>query len=202
MKLVIFDLDGVLARTEHIHTFALKEAIAYFAPEATAASYLEAHDGVRTKDKLARLQHDFQLPTDVMVKIDRRKQIVTEQHLRHLHANPAISECLQLLIANGFTLALASNSRKINVDIVLSALTVDHLFTFKVTGDEVLVPKPNPEIFNKVINHFNVTPSEVYIFEDSTAGKAAAVAAGAKVIAVDANELITLRQINDIIRQQ
>lgn len=202
MKLVIFDLDGVLARTEHIHTFALKEAISYFAPEASSAPYLEAHDGVRTKDKLARLQHDFQLADDMMTKIDRRKQIVTEQHLRHLHPNLAVTECLQVLIDNGFTLALASNSRKINVNIVLSALAVDHLFTLKVTGDEVTSPKPNPEIFNKVIKHFNVSPNEVYIFEDSTAGKAAAMAAGAKVIAVDSNELITIRQVNDIVRQQ
>lgn len=198
MKLVIIDLVGVLARTEHIHTFALKEAIAYFAAEAMAAPYLEAHDGIRTKDKLIRLKNDYQLSDELMAKIDRRKQTMSEQHLRHLRPNPTVTLCLQRLVDNGFTLALASNSRKVNVDIVLSAMEVDQFFTLRITGDDVAVPKPNPEIFQRIISHFNVLPNNVYILEDSCAGNTAAHAVGANVIKVDSNELITIKQIEKI----
>lgn len=202
MKLVIFDLDGVLARTEHLHTFAFKEAVAYCAPQASGVNYLDARDGVRTKDKLARLKQEFNLSTETIQQIDRRKQALTEQHLRHIRKNPGIIDCLQKLIDNGHTLALASNSRKTNVDIVITALGIDQFFSLRLTGDDVTMPKPHPEIFTRVINHFNANPNEVFIFEDSEAGRQAGIQAGAKVMEVDPNVLTTMNQIDLVIRLQ
>jgi beta-phosphoglucomutase len=200
MKLVIFDLDGVLARTDHLHTFAFKEAIAYYAPEAAGASYLDARDGIRTKDKLARLKTDYQLSSEIIAKIDRRKQSLAEQHLRHIQPNPVIVACLQKLVDNGCTLALASNSRKSNVDIVINALGLAKFFSLKMTGDDVTHPKPHPEIFDNTIKHFNVTPKEVFILEDSFTGQLAAIASGAQVLEVDPNELITMTHIDRVLK--
>ena len=199
MKLVIFDLDGVLARTEHLHTFAFKEAIAYYAPQASGANYLDARDGVRTKDKLARLQKEFNLTPEIIQGIDRRKQALTEQHLRHIRPNPTIIACLQLLIDNGHTLALASNSRKVNVDIVVNALGLSNMFTLKLTGDDVRNPKPHPEIFMRAMVHFDTQPTNVYIMEDSDAGLTAARATGAHVLQIDPNELVTMTHIEQVL---
>ena len=195
MKLAIFDLDGVLARTDHLHTFAFKEAITHYAPEAASASYLGAHDGVRTKDKLIRLQTDYHLTDELIVKIDKRKQSLTEQHLRHIRPNNIITQCLQTLKAAGWTVALASNSRKKNVDIITDALKIDQYLSLKITGDAVVKPKPHPEIFHHVIEHFNADFNNVFIFEDSAAGIEAAIASGAHVIKVDPNTLVTLDQV-------
>lgn len=199
MKLVIFDLDGVLARTEHLHTFALKEAIAYYAPHASSASYLDARDGIRTKDKLARLQQEYNLTPEIIQGIDRRKQSLTEQHLRHIRPNPTIIACLQRLLDNGHTLALASNSRKVNVDIVINSLGLDKMFALRLTGDDVINPKPHPEIFMRAIVHFDAQPTNVYIMEDSEAGLSAAQATGAHVLTIDPNELVTMTHIEQVL---
>lgn len=50
-------------------------------------------------------------------------------------------------------------------------------FSLILTGEDVKQGKPNPAIYNKVLEKLNVLPDEALIFEDSSVGISAANAA-------------------------
>lgn len=88
-------------------------------------------------------------------------------------------------------LALATNAERKDLEFYSSkdALTFLQLnplqfFDKVVTLDEVARPKPHPETFQKVIEHFAVSPDKVLIFEDSLSGVTAAKEAGCTVVAI------------------
>ena len=79
---------------------------------------------------------------------------------------------------------IASNSDKqriikglINVDLY-KFFNEKNIFSF----DMVKKPKPDPDIYLKVINDFNISPEETIIIEDSAVGVEAGVAANIRVI--------------------
>src|SRR5215467_4885400 len=53
-----------------------------------------------------------------------------------------------------------------------------------VTGDEVMLGKPHPEIFHKAARQMHVHPAESIVFEDSVSGIQAAKAAGMKCVGI------------------
>jgi beta-phosphoglucomutase-like phosphatase (HAD superfamily) len=61
------------------------------------------------------------------------------------------------------------------------------LFQAVITGDDVLVGKPNPEIFQLAASAMGCGPSEVVVIEDAVAGVVAAKAAGMKCLAMATN---------------
>ena len=54
-----------------------------------------------------------------------------------------------------------------------------------VTNQDVKEPKPSPEGYLKVLKHFNISPQDAMIVEDSPKGIKAATAAGCKIMKVD-----------------
>ena len=57
-------------------------------------------------------------------------------------------------------------------------------FDFVITGPEVAVSKPHPEIYQRAMQEFNVLPEECLVVEDSVNGIKSGRAAGAHVVAV------------------
>jgi HAD superfamily hydrolase (TIGR01509 family) len=94
--------------------------------------------------------------------------------------------CLELLqAAHGVVpLAAASSSTRRLVTGVLTELKVARFFEAIVTGDDVVHPKPAPDIFLEAARRLNVEPSGCVVLEDAPAGVMAARAAGMAVIAV------------------
>jgi beta-phosphoglucomutase len=195
MKLAIFDLDGVLAKTTDIHTAALRAAVgSIVSKEASQGSYLDAADGIRTKDKLKRLADDYGLSDETVDRIDTLKKKYTVDALSSVNTNQVLVDGFNSLKSRGYTIAVASNSRRDFVNLILRGIGVMSLIDFSISGDEVKNPKPDPEIFNTVILSFGAEPSATYIFEDSPNGIKAASQTGATVITVDPHTLVTESQ--------
>ena len=59
-KLILFDLDGVITDTKHIHYKSLNDAIASFNPEyiITEHEHISRYDGLKTKTKLDMLSKE------------------------------------------------------------------------------------------------------------------------------------------------
>jgi HAD superfamily hydrolase (TIGR01509 family) len=74
--------------------------------------------------------------------------------------------------------------------LILSKLGVLELFDLVLSNEDVVFPKPSPEIFRKAMNSLGVLASDTLIFEDSDVGLRAAYASGAIVHRVlDPNEI-------------
>lgn len=192
-KLYIFDLDGVLVNTSHIHTNALRQAVFESCGKAASEeAFLDARDGKSTKSKLERLAHYYQFNFDI---VDTRKKELTLEQITTL-PKCHLTDYLLELKSQRSLLALATNSRKEFVDAILTQAGLKNLFDVVITGSDVEQHKPHPEIFAKVISYiYTVTsymnPLEVTVFEDSEAGVTAAEAAGAHhIIKIDPDKLL------------
>ena len=61
------------------------------------------------------------------------------------------------------------------------------------------MPKPDPEIYQQLINFYAVPPEKVLVFEDSLLGITAAKTAGTTVIAIeDGHNIRDLDQIRNL----
>ena len=78
---VIFDLDGVLVETKHIHFDALNKALAEIDPKfcISKSDHLNIFDGLKTRDKLNILSDSFGLPQHTHDNIWQTKQKITSE---------------------------------------------------------------------------------------------------------------------------
>ena len=91
---------------------------------------------------------------------------------------------LRFLKEKEVKIALASSNNRYEINLYLEKTNLLKYFEYIISGEDIKESKPNPEIFNKVINYFNVKPSETIILEDSFNGIRAAHSSGAKGIMI------------------
>lgn len=97
---------------------------------------------------------------------------------------PHTMALLRIANAGEYATALASMSKRSEVEHALSALGVLDHFAVILTGEDVSAAKPDPEIYLRTAALLGVEPVECLVIEDSVMGVRSAVAAGMNVIAV------------------
>lgn len=192
-KLVVFDLDGVLLDTRLLHFEVLNQALAEIAPDSVISleNHLSTYDGLSTDRKLQLLVSERGLKSKLVPQISRRKQELTAARLGQIQANHEILSVFKDLKSAGLKIAVATNSIRKTLSIALEGLRISSYVDFSISNEDVLNPKPHPEIYWKAMAHFGSLPSETVVVEDSPIGQAAAAASGATVIPVDSPQDIT-----------
>jgi beta-phosphoglucomutase-like phosphatase (HAD superfamily) len=74
---------------------------------------------------------------------------------------------MEILKRNDIRIALASNSIKSTIDLVLMKLGIQEYMSLILSNEDVTFPKPHPEIYWKTMSHFGALPDNTIIFEDS-----------------------------------
>lgn len=202
IKLIIFDLDGVLVDTEQIHRQSLIDAVKTITGRRTSEyEHLLKIDGQTTKQKLNLLKHHLALEDlDIQLIDDQKQQNVIRYLFRGLRRSPGQHEMFTELKEH-YILAVASNSRKENVITILNILGITNFFSLILSNNDIINTKPDPEIFITAMATENVSPNETLILEDSEAGKYAAITSGAHVLAIDSLDMVTLTNIQNEIRK-
>lgn len=187
MKLVIFDLDGVLVEAKEIHYNALNEALKKINPKYVISweDHLRTFDGMKTYDKLKLLYlRGMPFDNDIQAQIFKDKQFFTIESLSNLKPNKKLIEIFNNLKNNDFKIACCSNSIKNTVDLVLEKLGISEYFDMKLSNDDVKFAKPHPEIYWNAMSYFGALPENTLIIEDSPTGLKAAYKSGANVLRV------------------
>jgi HAD superfamily hydrolase (TIGR01509 family) len=182
-RAVVFDMDGLLLDTEVVWQAAEEQLFA-------------AHGAVFTReDKMAVIGTSFDLTARYFAERlgqppERGPALVEEMVLSMYEAlqvdvagRPGALELVARLRGR-LPLALASNSPRRLVDAALATAGLTDVFDVIVTSDDVAHSKPAPDIYLLVCQRLGVEPGHVLALEDSSAGVAAAKAAGLACIAV------------------
>jgi HAD superfamily hydrolase (TIGR01509 family) len=183
IKLIIFDLDGVLVDTKNIHYEALNDSL----PSQYKISWeehLQIYDGLKTKEKLSILTQKRGLPNYLHKQIWENKQKLTTKQLKDINYNPSIIVLFKLLKDKGYDIAVCSNSIRMTVDTVLNNLKILPFIDLVLSNEDVVNCKPHPEIYWKAISFFGVLPNETLIIEDSPNGLLAAQRSGSNIYRV------------------
>ena len=194
IKLVIFDLDGVLVEAKNIHFDALNEALG---PEyeISWAEHLSTYDGLKTNQKLEMLSERKGLPTELHKDVWNKKQAITLQMLKELKPNQTLQSVMNALVDDGYKIAVCSNSIRKTVLTVLSKLGIMEFMDYIISNEDVTNSKPHPEMYWRAISKMGCLPSETLIVEDSPYGLLAASRSNAHVLRVKNPHEVTYTNI-------
>jgi len=96
---------------------------------------------------------------------------------------PGAAEAVALL-AEHFSVAVATNSNQSDTELALERTGLRHHFDAVVTREQYEHPKPAPDAFLAAARSLDVPPARCLVVEDSERGVRAAVAAGIRAVAV------------------
>lgn len=176
IKLIVFDLDGVLIDSRPLHYDALNMALETIDTKyiINKNEHLSKYDGNPTTVKLNMLTNDKGLPKDLHNKIWRLKQEKTQILINNMKYNERIRKILKKLKDEGYLLYCASNSIYNTIKMMLLRNGFMEYFDFFISNEDIKYPKPNPEIYLKCLQRANVSPYECLVLEDSPIGRKAA----------------------------
>jgi HAD superfamily hydrolase (TIGR01509 family) len=117
-------------------------------------------------------------PLDRLLLVSRKARSLEQPIL------PGVVALLDSAKAAKLRIGLASNSGHLHVDGHLRRLDLDGYFDFVACREDVVAPKPEPDLYRLVLERFGIRGSEAVAFEDSHTGTLAAKRAGTWVVAV------------------
>ena len=196
IKVIIFDLDGVLVDTKLIHFEALNSALKkYNFEEISIDDHVKIFDGLPTIEKLKLLKKNKKIPKKFFSKIQKFKQKITSEILkRKIKKNNKIIKIMKNL-HNKYKIVVATNAVNSTLNICLNKLGIEKYVDFKLSNEDINEPKPNPEIYLRIFINFGIYPSEALIIEDSHYGREAAISSGAKLLPIKRIEDLNLKKI-------
>lgn len=184
IKLVLFDLDGVLIDAKKIHFDALNEALG----EQYAISEKEhtsLYDGRKTFEKLDLLTERKGLPSSLHKEIYDKKQSITMTKISELKPIDEIVKLFQALEQQNYLIGVCSNSIRRTVLTSLAKTQLMEYCSVIISNEDVKNSKPHPEMYWKAMSMMTVLPEETLIVEDSPPGLLAAERSRANYIRVD-----------------
>jgi hypothetical protein len=194
IKLIIFDLDGVLVEAKNIHFETLNKALGKkYAIEWN--EHLSMYDGLKTNQKLEMLTKYKGLPVEEYKRIWEDKQRYTLDALSNLKPNTQLRICMDILISYGYKLVVCSNSIRKTVLTVLSKFDIIDCFDLIISNEDVNNSKPHPEMYWNAMSKMGVLPEETLIIEDSPFGLLAASRSKANVMRVGSPKEVTYPNI-------
>jgi beta-phosphoglucomutase len=180
LRAVIFDLDGVIADSHPIHAITWKALLTEqgLDPERLSLDFILAG---RPRNEILR-HYLGELPTGTLESLGRRKDELYSMSAACLLPMPGLLDFLGRLESRGIAKAVATSAGKRRTLETLRRIGIADRFAAVVTGEDVRVQKPSPDIFELAVTKLRVLPVETIAIEDSVAGIQAARAAGMKCV--------------------
>ncbi len=197
IKGLILDLDGVICDTADYHYKAWKRLAQEYNYNLDTAQN-EQLKGVSRADSLKKIASWAKMdlsPAQFEEDMHRKNEWYLEL-VKGMTANDAF-EGTGIFFNKAkilkYKLGLGSASK--NAELVLTKLNLINLFDCIVDANTVINGKPNPETFLKAAELLNLKPEQCAVFEDSTAGIDAALAAGMFSIGIGNKQALPMANV-------
>jgi beta-phosphoglucomutase len=190
-KGAIFDVDGVIVDTAHIHHKSWEIVLKKYGINFTFKDFKSKVDGKPRAFGARTILPDATAAQ--IADICEKKQEQFERILKtgKVKVFKTTVDFIKILKAKGIKLAMASSSK--NAGPILKKVKVYPYFDAEVEGALLEKGKPHPDIFLIAAKKLSLKPSECIVFEDAQIGIDAAVNAKIKCVAInrDKSHLIT-----------
>jgi HAD superfamily hydrolase (TIGR01509 family) len=200
IKLVVFDLDGVLVDAREIHYEALNAALADIDQKYVIGrqEHLSIYDGLSTTKKLKMLTKNKGLPEEFHNAVWNLKQQKTVEIINNFNVDDRICSILRKLKHDGYyCLCNKFYTKTAKLQLIRKGF-FEHI-DFLYSNQDVIKPKPSAEIYLRCMLRANVDPNETIIIEDSHHGRRAAINSGGHLCAVKNSSDVTYEKIKNMI---
>lgn len=204
IKQIIFDLDGVIIDSRELHWKSFKMALEECCPEylITEEEHIAKYDGLPTRKKLQILTEERGLPKEIYNKIFEKKQYWTKLTMESEYKKSLKLDILLNKITNlGIKVSVASNSVRDTIITALHKKEILHYFDYIMSNEDVLRPKPNPEMYYKIMIQSGIPAKHTLILEDSNTGRKAVLNSGAHLGAIKDPKDLTYEKIMNYINK-
>ncbi|MEJ2672048.1 MAG: HAD-IA family hydrolase [Deltaproteobacteria bacterium] len=178
VKLVAFDCDGVLFDSRPANIAFYNGILAHF---NCAPLSPEAVDYVHSHTVWESLEFIFRGHPDLAAACDFARNFDYGPFIAMMIEEPHLREFLQFLRPERYT-ALATN-RTTTTHAVLDFHRLANDFDLVVSAQDVSRPKPDPEAFVRILEHFGLEPGEAVYIGDSQVDEFFAANAGVPFVA-------------------
>jgi A/G-specific adenine glycosylase len=179
---VIFDLDGTLINSEPLYEVVDQEFLISKGVRPVEIDWSSVI-GMGGRPFLTKIKSQFDLPEDLDSLVAEKDELYLSR-ANEVEVFAPVVELVRYLYVHGYSLAIATSSRRAVLDRMLSQTGLDLYFSVSVSADDVEHHKPDPEPFLVSAKALSVDPSECVVLEDSRYGVAAARAAGMSTVAL------------------
>ncbi len=178
---VIFDMDGVIADTEHVWDEVREVLVADWGGTYSPVAQ-QAMMGMSSVEWSCYMHDELglaQSPEEINAEVVRR---MLESYRTAL---PLVEGAVTAVreLSESLPLAVASSSNRPLIDAVLEAAGITACFSATVSSEEVARGKPSPDVYLEAARRLGLEPGLCVAVEDSANGIRAAAAAGMCVIA-------------------
>ncbi len=177
---IIFDLDGVIVFTDHLHYKAWK------AMADREGIYFDEviNDRLRGVSRMASLEilleraHKTYTMQEKLALAEYKNALYREylNDMTEKDVSPIVRKTLQALVDKGIKLAIGSSSK--NTPFIVDNVEIRHFFSAIADGNDITHSKPHPEVFLLAASRLGLKPEECVVVEDAESGIDAAEAGG------------------------
>jgi HAD superfamily hydrolase (TIGR01509 family) len=195
-RAVLFDNDGLLLNTEDVWTRG--EQLLF---EARGLEFTDDHKreliGQSAEHAGRLLEMRLGEPAaDLIAELDA---LVLAELDNGVEAMVGATELLMTLREHGIPIGLVSNSPRRFIEKAIDAVGYAPHFDVVVSAHEVARPKPAPDPYLEACRLLDQPPGlDVFAFEDSPSGVAAAAAAGLTVFGIPSFDGVTLEEAHHL----
>jgi beta-phosphoglucomutase family hydrolase len=182
-KVVIWDMDGVIADTAPYHLKAWQEVFREKGLNFTGEDF--RHTFGQRNDTIIKSALGGEISRHEIDAIANEKEESFRRRIKQkLKPLPGVIELMTSLKKRGFQMALASSAPIENIQLVIETLGMNDCFQSIICDRDVTEGKPSPQVFLLAAERLGVEPKDCIVIEDAVAGVTAAKRAGMYCLAV------------------
>lgn len=185
LKLVIFDMDGVILDSERVANKAWFEVSEKYDLSLDIEKLKKIKGGTakRTFEYFSFLVGEEKAKKLMAEKKEIQNRIIKEEN--GIKLKTGVVELLKYIKERGLKSMVATSTAKESAKRQLEETGVYKYFDNLIYGDEISEGKPSPEIFLKACEKSKVLPEEAVVIEDSVLGAMASNKAKIKCLVVE-----------------
>ena len=179
---LLFDMDGTIVDTEHVHFAAFRTILA---PHGVDLSWEDYRVFIMGHPNSAIAAHFLpHVPAADRAAVMDSKEARYRSLVTDISPAEGLMDLLDWADGEAIPYAVVTNAPRANAELVLEALGIRARVKAVVAGDEVASPKPHPMPYLIAAAMIGGDVARAVAFEDSGSGVASAVAAGLPVVGI------------------
>jgi HAD superfamily hydrolase (TIGR01509 family) len=180
----IFDMDGVLIDSGAHHRHAWRMLLDELGAEPADPEHWRLTIGRPSEEAIPLLLGRRVSGAEARRLARRKRDLYQERAQTGLDPVPGVREFLEALARLDVPRAVGTSASRWDAERLLDDLDLLRFFDVMVTSDDVMLGKPDPEVWTQAARRLRVTAARCVVFEDALVGVQAARAARMRVIGV------------------
>jgi len=169
IRLILFDFDGVIANSNHVHVNVTKKALRHAGIKRRISDKeVFHHFGKPYRDVLRALMGD-EFSEEKLEKAYQKQQELLHSRwfFTKIKTFPHVVELLKSLKRMKINIAIVTGNDRAFIKRAIKELNMDNIFDLIISADDVIHSKPYPDMAIKAMKLLNIKNSETLLVGDT-----------------------------------